>query len=317
MNKLIINFQLPEEFISDLKNISNNFEIRICKNRDELQSHLPQTEILITLFNWPDAGMIRLASRLKWIQALTAGVDPFPLDEIKEQNILLTNGRGIHKIHIAEYAIAAMINLARNFHLMFRNQLNRKWDRSVPQDEINGCTVGIIGLGGIGQEIARKASMLGMRVVGVKHTPSPLEGVEHVYGPPQMEAVFKQSDYVINLLPYTPDTKGLIDKTMFAAMKKTACFINLGRGPTVNQPDLIAALQENKIRALFSDVYAEEPLPENSPLWEMENAVLTPHNAGVSQKYLTRAMDIVRHNLQVYVGHSGEMMNVVDLDRGY
>jgi phosphoglycerate dehydrogenase-like enzyme len=132
-----------------------------------------------------------------------------------------------------------------------------------------------------------------------------------------MEAVFKQSDYVINLLPYTPDTEGLIDKAMFGAMKKSACFINLGRGPTVNQTDLIDALQKKMIRALFSDVYAEEPLPENSPLWEMENVVLTPHNAGVSQKYLARAMDIVRHNLQVYVNNSGEMMNVVDLDKGY
>jgi phosphoglycerate dehydrogenase-like enzyme len=221
VNKLIIYFQFPDEFISDIKNITNNFEIRICKNPDELQPHLPQTEIMITLFRWPDAEMIRQAAKLKWIQALTAGVDTFPLDEIKDKNILLTTGRGVHKIHIAEYAIAAMISLARNFHLMFRNQLKKKWDRSVPQDEINGCTVGIIGLGAIGQEIARKASMLGMRVIGVKNTPHPLEGVEHVYGPAQMEAVFKQSDYVINLLPYTPDTKGLIDKTMFGSMKKT------------------------------------------------------------------------------------------------
>jgi phosphoglycerate dehydrogenase-like enzyme len=317
VNKLIVYFQLPEEFIGELKNISNKFEIHICKNPQELQSHIEQMEILMTLFRWPDAGMIRQASSLKWIQALTAGVDTFPLDEIKKHNIVLTTGRGVHKIHIAEYAIAAMISLARNFHLMFRNQLKKQWDRSVPQGEINGCTVGIIGLGAIGQEIARKATMLGMRVIGVKHTPHPLEAIEHVYGPTQMEAVFKQSDYVINLLPYTPDTKGLIDKTMFTAMKKTACFINLGRGSTVNQPDLIAALKENKIRALFSDVYAEEPLPEDSPLWEMENAVLTPHNAGVSQKYLDRAMEIVRYNLKVYVSHSGEMMNVVDLNRGY
>lgn len=317
MNKLAVYFRASEEFMNHLKYFSNNFEIVMCTSPDELQSHLPQTEILVTLFNSPDAKMIRQAPRLKWILALTAGVDSFPLKEIKKRNILLTNGRGIHKIHIAEYAIAAMITLARNFHLIFRNQLKRKWDRSVPQDEINGCIVGIIGLGAIGQEIARKASILGMRVIGVKHDTYPLEGVEHVYGPAQMKSVFKKSDYVINLLPDTLNTKGLIDKTMFAAMKKTACFINLGRGPTVNQPDLIEALQKKKIRALFSDVYAEEPLPENSPLWEMENVILTPHNAGVSPKYLDRAMDIIRHNLPVYVANSGEMINVVDLDRGY
>jgi len=317
MNKLVVYFRASEEFMNHLKNFSNNFEIIMCKGPDKLQSHLPKTEILVTLFNSPDAKMIQQAPRLKWIQALTAGVDSFPLNQIKKQNILLTNGRGIHKIHIAEYAIAAMITLARNFHLMFRNQLKNKWDRSVPQDEINGRTVGIIGLGAIGQEIARKASILGMRVIGVKHNPHPLEGVQHVYSPAQMESVFKKSDYVINLLPDTPDSKSLIDKTMFAAMKKTACFINLGRGPTVNQTDLIEALQKKKIRALFSDVYAEEPLPEDSPLWEMENVVLTPHIAGVSPKYLERGMDILRHNLPVYVTSSGEMINVVDLDRGY
>ena len=317
MNKLAVYFRAPEEFMNQLVNFSNNFEIIMCPSSDELKSHLSLTEILVTLFDSPDAEIIRQAPELKWILALTAGVDSFPLNEIKKRNILLTNGRGIHKIHIAEYAIAAMITLARNFHLAFRNQLKKKWDRSVPQDEINGCTVGIIGLGAIGQEIARKASVLGMRVIGVKHDPCPLEGVEQVYGPAQMESVFKKSDYVINLLPDTPDTKGLINKTMFAAMKNTACFINLGRGPTVNQPDLIEALQKKKIRALFSDVYAEEPLPENSPLWEMENAVLTPHNAGVSPKYLIRAMDIIQHNLQVYVSQSGEMINMVNLDRGY
>jgi phosphoglycerate dehydrogenase-like enzyme len=272
---------------------------------------------LVTLFNPPDAKMIRLASKLRWIQALTAGVDFLPLKEIKKQNIILTSGRGIHKIYITEYAIAAMINLARNFHLVFRNQLKGKWDRSVSQDEIHGCTVGILGLGSIGQEIARKASMLGMRVIGVKYNPCPLQGVDHVYGPMEMKKVFKQSDYIINLLPDTPNTRGLIDKTMFASMKKSASFINLGRGSTVNQADLIDALQTKMIRALVSDVYEKEPLPEESPFWALENVILTPHIAGVSPKYLERAMDIIRHNLQVYVSRSGEMMNVVDQDRGY
>jgi phosphoglycerate dehydrogenase-like enzyme len=309
--------KLVEEFISHLSDISNQFKIIICKNRDELESHLPETVILITLFDPPDGSMIRLASRLRWIQALTAGVDFFPLNEIKKQDIILTNGRGIHKIYIAEYVIAAMINLARNFHLMFRNQLKGKWDRSVPQDEIHGNIAGILGLGSIGQEIARKASMLGMRVIGVKYNPYPLEWVDHVYGPAEMEEVFKQSDYVINLLPETPKTKGLIDKKLFALMKNSACFINLGRGSTVNQSDLIDALQAKMIRALVSDVYEKEPLPEDSPLWEMENVILTPHIAGVSPKYLERAMDIIRHNLQVYVSRSGEMINVVDLIKGY
>ncbi|HJO61849.1 MAG TPA: NAD(P)-dependent oxidoreductase, partial [Desulfobacterales bacterium] len=239
MNKLIVYFRAPEKFITQLNDISDKLTIVVCTKEDELKSHLPETVILITLFSGLDTKTIRLASRLKWIQALTAGVDFFPLDEIKRQEIILTNGRGIHKINIAEYAIAAIINLARNFHLMFTNQIRGKWDRSLPQDKIHGKIVGILGLGSIGQEIARKASMLGMHVIGVKYNPHPLEGVNNVYGPTEMAEVFKQSDYVINLLPHTPKTKGQIDKTFFAMMNKSACFINLGRGATVNQDDLI------------------------------------------------------------------------------
>ncbi len=172
MKKLAVYFRPPEGFIDQLSAISDKFKIRICTNRDELASCLPDTEILVTLFAFPDAELIGLASKLRWIQALTAGVDFFPLNKIKKQDIILTCGRGIHKIYMAEYAIAAMINLARNFHLMFRNQLRGRWDRSIAQDEINDKIVGILGLGSIGQEIARKALILGMRVIGVKNNPA-------------------------------------------------------------------------------------------------------------------------------------------------
>ena len=317
MNKLVVFFPAPEAIIDRLSSLSENFELIVAKNREELGPHLAQTEILITLFAWPDAETIMMASRLRWIQALTAGVDFLPLNEIAEQNIILTSGRGIHKIYIAEYAIAAMINLARNFHLMFKNQLKGKWDRSIPQDEIYGSTAGILGLGSIGQEIARKSSMLGMRVIGVKNDPVDLEGVERVYGPTQMQEVFKQSDYIINLLPDSPKTVGLIDKSYFSLMKKSACFINLGRGSTVNQTDLIEALQSQTIRALVSDVYETEPLPQDHPLWQMDNVILTPHIAGASPKYLQRAMEIIEHNLEVYVNRTGKMRNVVDFAKGY
>ena len=156
-----------------------------------------------------------------------------------------------------------------------------------------------------------------MRVIGVKNTPRPVQEIDHVYGPSQMEEVFKQSDYVINLLPDTRETKGLIDKTFFGLMKKSACFINLGRGSTVNQADLIDALRKGKIRALVSDVYEAEPLPADNPLWRLENVILTPHIAGVSPQYLQRALDIIRHNLQAYISQAGQMMNIVDLTLGY
>ena len=261
--------------------------------------------------------MIDAAPRLKWIQAITAGVDALPLEEIARRGIRLTNGRGIHTIYMAEYAIAAMINLARGFHSMFRNQMQKEWNRGVPQEEIHGATVGIIGLGAIGREIARKAAFMGMRVIGVKRTRASLEDVDTVYGPEDMARVFQQSDYVINLLPATPATEKLIDHRFFGAMKPTASFINMGRGTTVNETDLIEALRNRRIKALVSDVYETEPLPAASPLWGMENVILTPHICGVSPRYMARAMEIIAHNLEVYLSGRGEMINVVDTVAGY
>ncbi|MEJ2729606.1 MAG: D-2-hydroxyacid dehydrogenase [Deltaproteobacteria bacterium] len=317
MRKCLIYFEFPEDYISQLKKIANHYEFISCTDESVLMQQLPGVEILIIFVARFDAELLALAPNLKWIQAITAGVDNLPLKEINDRGIILTNARGIHKIQMAEFAMAAMINFARNFHLMHRNQIKGLWDRSVPQAEIYGKIVGIIGLGSIGEEIARKASFFGMRVLGVRKSPRPMQYVDRVYGIEEMDEVFRESDYIINLLPLTAGTRKLIDKRYFSSMKKTACFINIGRGPTVNQADLVDALKSNRIAGLVADVYEEEPLPEDSPLWELENVILAPHIAGVSPNYLKRAMDVITHNLKVYVSQSGEMMNVIDCSSGY
>jgi phosphoglycerate dehydrogenase-like enzyme len=317
MRKCVIYFEFPEKYISQLEKIANHYEFISCTDKSELIKHLPEMEILVIFVAKFEAEFLGLAPNLKWIQAITAGVDNLPLKEINDRRIILTNARGIHKIQMAEFTIAAMINFARNFHLMHRNQIKGVWDRSVPQAEIYGKVVGIIGLGSIGEEIARKASFFGMRVLGVRKNPQAMKYVDQVYGIEEMDAVFKESDYIINLLPLTAGTQKIINKDYFSAMKKTACFINIGRGPTVNQADLVDALKSNRIGGMVADVYEEEPLPEDSPLWKLENVILAPHIAGVSPNYMKRAMDVIRHNLKVYVSQSGEMMNVIDCSSGY
>jgi phosphoglycerate dehydrogenase-like enzyme len=317
MPKCLIYFEFPEEYISQLKKIANHYEFISSTEKSVLIEHLPDSEILMTFVAKFDAELLGLAPNLKWIQAITAGVDNLPLKEINNRRIILTNARGVHRIQMAEFAIAAMINFARNFHLMHRNQIKGLWDRSIPQAEIYGKIVGIIGLGSIGEEIARKASLFGMRVLGVRKNPQPMKTVDRVYGMEEMDEVFRESDYVINLLPLTAGTQKIIDKRYFGSMKKTACFINIGRGPTVNQADLVDALKNNQIGGLVADVYEEEPLPEDSPLWGLENVILAPHIAGVSPNYMKRAMDVITHNLNVYVSQSGEMMNVIDCSSGY
>ena len=219
---------------------------------------------------------------------LRVGLDGVPLTEIFKRGIILTNAHGIHKNMMAEYAIAAMINLSRNWHLVFKNQLKARWDRSVPQGEINGAIVGILGLGSIGKEIAKRAKFFGMKVLGTKSNPQPVADVDEVYGSEQMAEVFKQSDYIINLLPLTTETRGLIGQKYFKLMKPTASFINIGRGATVNEADLIKALKEKQFYTAVLDVFEEEPLPSDHPLWKLENVILTPHFSGSSSKYLDK-----------------------------
>jgi D-2-hydroxyacid dehydrogenase (NADP+) len=215
MRKCVIYFEFPEKYISQLEKIANHYEFVSCTDKSELMKHLPEMEILVIFVAKFEAEFLGLAPNLKWIQAITAGVDNLPLKEINDRRIILTNARGIHKIQMAEFTIAAMINFARNFHLMHRNQIKGVWDRSMPQAEIYGKVVGIIGLGSIGQEIARKASFFGMRVLGVRKNPQPVKYVDQVYGIEEMDAVFQESDYIINLLPLTAGTQKIINKDYF------------------------------------------------------------------------------------------------------
>lgn len=308
-------YNVPEDFIQHIIESYSEYEVFVSSEREEILCHLQDTEILFTFKL--DQEMLDMAPNLKWVHSFSAGVDTMPLQEMKKRGILLNNVKGMHKTHMSEYAIAAMINLARNWHLMFRNQIKGIWDRNIPQGEIQGATVGILGLGAIGSEIAKKASILGMKVIGVDSTGESREYVEKVYKPDEIDIVFKESDYVINLLPSTPETKQKINRDYFNLMKETACFIHIGRGITVNEEDLIDALQNRKIRGLVSDVYFVEPLPEDSPLWRLENVMMTPHICGDSTRYMEKAIEIVKQNLDVYMTTQGKMINLVDLDRGY
>lgn len=194
---------------------------------------------------------IEAAQKLNWIQAVSAGVDFLPLDYIKSRNIKLTTGRGIHKIHMTEYALSMMILGARRFDKMIREQSKKNWDHNIPQDEIYGKKLGIIGLGSIGMEIAKKASVLGMKVYGVKSSDDDVSGIEKVYTLKDLKILSKECDYIINLLPHTSETDKIIDAEIFNAMKKDSCMINMGRGGTVNEDHLYTALTQKNSDYIF------------------------------------------------------------------
>lgn len=314
MANVLIYHNITEHHLKYLKEKFPDYNFYSCTDKEEMEREIESAEVFIS-FTFTEE-MLKSADHLKWVQALSAGVDSFPLSAIKERGIILTNGRGIHKIHMAEYAIGVLIMLARNFYLMYEKQRNKVWDPKVHQGEINGATLGILGLGSIGSEIAQKASFLGMHVIGAKRDSTAVPYVEKVYSQEAMEEVFKKSDYIINLLPGTKNTNKIIDKKYFDLMKEGACFINMGRGSTVNEEDFAEALKNGKIRTGVSDVFYKEPLPESSPLWDADNLIITPHICGQSDRYFDRALEIIEHNLAAFKG-KGDYVNLVNIDKGY
>lgn len=316
MKKVVVNIahgmnQLVEDF--------PEANVAIVSNHAELMKELPGAEVLVT---WGvDDEMLDAGQDLKYVACLFAGVDKLPLARLRDDGIILTTGRGIHVIHMAEYAIMMMILNARGLDKLLDQQRQAVWAGADtnPQDQIYGKKLGIIGLGAIGQEIAKKASLMGMEVVGVRRTPQETEYVTKVYGMAGgIETICQTCDIIINLLPHTPETHRLIDKTYFDLLLPHACMINMGRGDTVNEDDLYEALKNKQFKRYITDVFDTEPLPADSRFWALDNIVITPHISGPNVTYMKKAYPIVEHNLKAYLtGELDEMINVYSHARGY
>jgi len=259
---------------------------------------------------------IQRAPGLKWIHSTAAGVDQLLYPEVLEREIMLTTSSGIHQ-PLVEHVFAFILALERRLHVAMRQQLQRRWDRArAVGDEVSGKTLGILGLGTIGREIAQKAQAFEMRVIGTKRTPAPVPGVERVLPPEALPEVLREADIVVVVLPLTPQTRGLIDEPQLQIMKRTAWLINVGRGPIVREAALVRALREGWIAGAGLDVFEREPLPADSPLYALENVIITPHVSGTSPRYMDRAVPLLCENLARYL--RGEALrNLVDKARGY
>lgn len=270
------------------------------------------------------------APRLRWIQSLSAGVDR--VDPATFHGLTLTNASGVAAVPMAEYAIGTMLMFAKGFPHMLRRQGERAWDRRFQAREIAGKTCGIVGMGAIGGETATRAHALGMRVLAIRRSATrrgplalnaserpldPAAGDAHELLPPaDLPYLLAESDYVVLATPLTPETRGLIGAGELARMKRDAVLINIGRGQVVDEGALIGALQAGSIAGAALDVFQQEPLPAESPLWGMENVIVTPHFSAGSDRYQDRLADMVRDNLRRYLADE-PLRNVVDLHRGY
>lgn len=273
-----------------------------------------QAEVMVG-WNVPREAVQR-AGRLRWIHSTAAGVDQLLHPEVLEREIVITSSSGIHQ-PLVEHVFALALALTRRLHVAIRNQLKQRWERrEAVGDEIRGKTLGVLGLGTIGTEIAEKAAVFGMRVIGTKRTPRPVPHVDRVYPPEGLPEVLGGSDVVVIALPLTPGTRGLIGRDQLRAMKRSAFLINIGRGPVVDETALVHALREGWIAGAGLDVFEREPLPADSPLWKMEQVIITPHVSGAWPGYLDAAVPVLCDNLRRYL-QGAPMRNLVDKTRGY
>jgi phosphoglycerate dehydrogenase-like enzyme len=261
--------------------------------------------------------LLTLAPRLRWVQTLSAGVDKLPIDTLGERGITVTSMRGIHAIQMSELALCFMLQWVRQSRVFYKQQQAKVWNSHVPTGELYGKTLGILGAGAIGEAAARKAKAFDMRTIGYNQTGRSLPHYDEIVsGEEGLYRLLERSDFVLVLLPSTPQTRHFLRAEHFRRMKREAVLINLARGSIIREADLIEALRQRTIAGAALDVFEEEPLPAESPLWEMDNVLITPHIAGSSPHYVERAAEIFYENVRRYV-QGLPLINTVDRVKGY
>ncbi|MFA9516130.1 D-2-hydroxyacid dehydrogenase [Halopenitus sp. H-Gu1] len=242
----------------------------------------------------------QLSADPSWIHCVLAGVDAFPLAALEAQSIALTNSTGIHGDAVGETVLGYMLQFARRLHRHRDAEDAREWeypDWNVPFT-LRGETVCVVGLGTLGRGVAARADAVGMDVVGVRRTPTPVEHVDRLYTPDSLSEAVSEARFVVLTVPLTDRTRGLVGADELAAMREDAYLVNVARGPVVDQDALVETLRTKGLAGAALDVTDPEPLPDDSPLWEMDDVVVTPHAAAATRDYVDRVATIVRENLR-------------------
>jgi len=334
---VLTTLRFSDELLDQLRAVSPRLQVvqETCHNSQEVSAALaqhPSTEVLYTFHVPSDA--LEVAPGLRWIQLHTAGADHLLQHAIMHTEVLVTTASGIHATPITEHVFAAILAHRRQVPLWLRCQQERKWPKGrwclYATPELRGSTLGIVGYGSIGREVGRIGQAFGMRVLALRRsaeraeqgysvpgTGDPEGAVpERFYRPEALHQMLSECDYVVVALPSTPETYHAIGEAELGAMKPNAFLVNIARGAIVDEGALIRALQEGWIAGAGLDVFEQEPLPDDSPLWEMENVLLSPHIAGFSPRYDGRAVALFAQNLSRYLT-SRPLLNLVDKSRGY
>jgi phosphoglycerate dehydrogenase-like enzyme len=314
------NRRIPDNAEKRMSKYSGGRTVLITDSRAEVEKALDTIEIAAGDF---PHDLVSPAPALAWFQQWYAGADwlqRYP--EAREKPFLLTNASGVHGPQMAEHLFGLLIAWYRKFPEVFAAQKRREWIRGAAAREaqtLSGKTLAILGFGTIGMQTAKIAAAFGMRVIALRRRSAAEDlpaGVEKLVSYERLREVLPEADIVVDILPYTPDTKDFINRGELSLMKKTALFANIGRGGTVNEEALAEALRGGVIAGALLDVAETEPLPPESPLWDAPGIIITPHYAGSHPRYDEIVFELFLDNLRRY-GNSEKLKNIVDKDLGY
>jgi phosphoglycerate dehydrogenase-like enzyme len=309
---------LPDRLRKDFPQL----EIAHRNSYEGVEDDLRETEVLIAWSVRPE--QLAAATRLRWSHSPAAAVHQLLFPELLSRDIVLTNAREVHGPVVAEHVIALVLALAKQLPQAVRLQQQKLWgqqalwrERPRPR-EVAGATLGLIGLGSIGREVALRAAALDMRVIAVREHPQQgtAPHVEAIMGVTQIDDLLRQSDYVVLCAPLTGETQGLINAERLAKMKPESCLINVSRGPLIDDDALLDALRSHRIGGAALDVFSKEPLAGDSPFWGLDNLLITPHTAAVTDKLWDRHYALIGENLRRYLA-GDPLLGVVDKQKGY
>ncbi|MDM5455244.1 D-2-hydroxyacid dehydrogenase [Peribacillus simplex] len=292
-------------------------ELNFIYQEGWMDERLSEAEILITYGEDLTEKIIGKAANLKWIMIMSAGMELMPFKAIEERGILVTNAKGIHKIPMAEYTIGMLLQYEKKLKLLMKNEREEMWDRKIEVGELNGKTILVLGAGAIGGEVARLGKAFRMTTLGVNRSGKPVESIDRLYTLDNLLEAIPGADYIVSVLPSTDETKDLLQKEHFKAMKESAVFVNIGRGDLIDEEVLIEALEAGELAHAILDVFDPEPLEKGHPFWRMENVTVTPHLSSKSGEYLPRTFAIFEKNMREYLKSGKDFINVIDLSRGY
>ena len=316
-------WSIPAWFAERLRQAFPDTEVILLNRYAEFEAQLLETEVLMTWSLRPE--QFKLARKLRWIHSPAAAVHHLMFAELINSDVILTNARDVHGTVVAEHVMGLDVCPGQAYSSGGTVcSCNIIWGQAAiseshpPPRELSGATLGLVGLGSIGREVARRAAGLGMRVIAVReHLEKESPGnIAQVYSSAQLDEMLSQSDYVVLAAPTTPSTRGLINAGRIAAMKGDAYLINVGRGPLIDEGALIEALRGHKIAGAALDVFDKEPLPVDSPLWHLDNLLITPHTAGFSEKLWDRHYALMSENMRRYLAGQ-PLLGMVNKQEGY